>query len=376
MLAPGVRLLRSRYRLVAGPVLEDSISQAWIGTDEDDTKFIIKVWPFEGERPDDLQRALWDAELRTLYRVGSSPGAENSILVIRDAGIDRDSRCFAMVLQAPGYEPLTTALKERATTTWLQSREPQARRELWAGLSSIAEGIVLLHEQHILHRDVRAETIHYSRDIGPSSLRLGGFEWSIRLGRPAGKAPPLGWSSPPEFFSGAYGYRPETDWFGFGMLAARVLINAEPFADLGPPQRHARILAELDRPASRLADAESAVLKRLLALDPRDRMTRGYEVLAAVDDVLRALDRGGSVDTDARPLVVVVNAATSPELVERAVEFGFVPNPDRPHDAFNPRDLVHSANLTHYLQEDLAHAQLYAVPEAHYFIRLFRDQRG
>ena len=106
MLTPGVRLLRSRYKLVTGPVLDEGISQAWLGLNEDDNKFLIKVWPFDAERPDDLQRALWDAELRTLYRVGSSPGADDTILVIRDAGVDKSSRCFAMVLEAPGYESL------------------------------------------------------------------------------------------------------------------------------------------------------------------------------------------------------------------------------------------------------------------------------
>ena len=46
MLKTGVRLLRSRYKLVAGPVLDETISQAWLGVDEDDNRFLIKVWPF------------------------------------------------------------------------------------------------------------------------------------------------------------------------------------------------------------------------------------------------------------------------------------------------------------------------------------------
>ena len=38
MLSRNVRLLRSRYKLVAGPVHDESISQAWLGVDEDDNK--------------------------------------------------------------------------------------------------------------------------------------------------------------------------------------------------------------------------------------------------------------------------------------------------------------------------------------------------
>ena len=149
MLTTGVRLLRSRYKLVTGPILDDGISQAWLGLNEEDSTFLIKVWPFDAERPDNLQRALWDAELRTLYRVGSSPGADDTMLVIRDAGVDKSSRCFAMVLEAPGYESLGSVLSERPRAPWLETREPQTRRALWSSLANLAEGIVLLHEQHI-----------------------------------------------------------------------------------------------------------------------------------------------------------------------------------------------------------------------------------
>ena len=147
----GDRLLRSRYSLVEGPLHDDGISQAWLGVNEEDSAFLVKVWPFDAERPDHLQRALWDAELRTLYRVGSSPGADDTMLVARDAGVDNSSRCFVMVLEAPGYESLGSVLRGRRRLPWLDTRDPQTRRALWSSLATLAEGIVLLHEQHILH---------------------------------------------------------------------------------------------------------------------------------------------------------------------------------------------------------------------------------
>ena len=368
MLTMGVRLLRSRYKLVTGPLLDNGISQAWLGVNEEDSTLLIKVWPFDAERPDDLQRALWDAELRTLYRVGSSPGADDTMLVIRDAGVDTASRCFAMVLEAPGYESLGTVLNERRRVPWLDTRDPQTRRALWGSLANLAEGIVLLHEQHILHRDVSAETVYFSSDLGPTSLRLGGFEWSVRLGRPATKNPPPGWSSPPEFFQrDSYGYRPETDWFGFGMLATRLLMNVESHATNDPVKRHARILAEIERPSTKLSDLERALLRRLIATDPRDRLRHGNEVTTAVSDVTRALETSSDVSADTRPLVVVVNTSTR-DVIDRAAELGFVPNPERKHDAFNPHDVLHSANLTTFIQQDLTSAQLYAVAGARFFI--------
>ena len=79
-MSPGVQLLRSRYRAVQGPIVKDEISETWIGADEKDSEFLIKIWPYEGDTPDDLHRALWDTELRTLYRVGSSPGGVGQLV--------------------------------------------------------------------------------------------------------------------------------------------------------------------------------------------------------------------------------------------------------------------------------------------------------
>ena len=85
---PGETILRERYQLLEGPLLDDPSSQSWVGVEQqEETPYLIKLWPYNGETPDGYQRALWDAELRTLYRVGSSPGAERSLLV------DEGCRC-------------------------------------------------------------------------------------------------------------------------------------------------------------------------------------------------------------------------------------------------------------------------------------------
>ena len=370
MVKPGSELLRSKCRLVSGPVTTDAVAQAWLGVDEDDIPYLVKIWPFHGERPDDLGRALWDAELRMLYRVGSSPGAEDAILVLRDAGVDRENRCFVMVLKAPGYESLASAMAHRKDIPWLTTSDPQVRCELWASIARLASGVRLLHEQHILHRNLGAEAVFFDSQLAADSLRLGGFEWSVRLGTPGVQSPPPSWSSPPEFFEGAaFGYRPETDWFGFGMLAVRLLLNVEPYADDKPVQRHERILKQLERlGGTRLSDTEKEFLLRLIARNPQERITRGYEVITAIQGILRDLERGVDSQADGRPLVVAINPGTSRSLLERCHDLGFLPDPDKPHDAFNPNDVIHGTRLTNFVQKDLAHAQLYAVPRASYYL--------
>ena len=369
MIEAGLQILRSRYQLVSGPVESDLVGETWIGVDEDDSRHLIKLWPYAGDRPDGLQRALWDSELRTLYRVGSSPGADDSILVMRDASVDLDAHCFVMVLNAPGYETLASAFSRRTEVAWLAPRDPQARHELWSGLQRIANGIRLLHEQNILHRDLRAETVFYNPQLGASSMRLGGFEWSVRLGTPGTKAPPPNWSSPPEFFSSvAFGYRPETDWFGFGMLAVRAFLNVESYTTNPPVDRHRRVLTDLERAGGRITDLERELLSRLIATEPKERIDRGYDVLAAIQDIIRAFERGPEPQPDSRPTVVIINPAANNSLLNRVYDLGFVPNPEKPQDAFNPNDILHTSNLTSFIQRDLVRAQLYAVTSQKFYL--------
>ena len=91
------------------------------------------------------------------------------------------------------------------------------------------------------------------------------------------------------------------------MLAVRILMNVESYASNEPIERHRRVLKELDRTGGRLSDLERAFLLRLVALEPRERISRGYEVLTAIDDIQRALEQGAQASLDARPLVLVIN---------------------------------------------------------------------
>jgi serine/threonine protein kinase len=354
-LQPGQNVLRGRYRLLDAPLVTDKVSVSWPGAGPYDTQYLIKAWPFESDTPDEYKRALWDAELRTMYRVGSSPGAEESILVIRDAGLDRDARCFIMVLEAmgsSGYAPLSDALRQRGQFGWLSNQDAGSRRELWQGLQLIANGLQLLHEQNILHRNLTAEAVLFNAQLGPRSFRLGGFEWSIRLGQLSSDVVASVWSTPPEFSrEPASGYRRETDWYAFGMLAARCLLSVELAGQLPLPERHTRVLRETDKATARqLSDLERTFVQRLIDPDPSSRLTRGYEVRTTLKEIIASLDRGASTGSDDRPLVVVINPGSASDLIERAQSLGFVPNPDEPHEMFSPGSLVHVTNLTNFIQ--------------------------
>lgn len=368
------KVLHERYELVE-QIVSDYTGQArevWVALDNYDNEYLVKLWPFQTEEGNSLQRALWDTELRAMYRVSSSPGAEESLLVIRDAGLDHTYKCFVMVMQAvetSGYQTLQQAVLHRAEYPWLSNVSVDARRQLWMGLKQIAQGIQLLHSQTMLHRNVDVENVFMNPDRGPSSFRLGGFEWSVRIGELHLGQPPTGWSSPPEFSnSDSFGYQPETDWYGFGMVAVRCLLNVEAYRTLDPDKRHDRVMREIEKAPDRyLSDLEKLVLQRLIARNGSDRMARGYEIDTEIDDLLESLREIQANPID-NPLILAYNPTVNLNLIERVQEAGFVANPHQPLELFNPRDIVHCTNLSTFIQQDLAGAQLYLVSDAYVLI--------
>ena len=354
-------VLGSRYELLR-PLGEGSDrSRSWLGVGGYDIDYLVKLWPYDGDDPDDVQRALWDAELRTLYRLGSSPGADESLLILRDAGIDRESHCFVMVLHAPGFTSLADGLGTRSRYPWLSNESPRARRDLWHALGELARGLRLLHEQEVIHRDVAAENVYFDEHEGLSSLRLGGFEWSVRLGVPITSDPPSTWSSPPELLAGEhYGYRLESDWFGFGMLAARCLLDLENYRNNPPVERYARTLAAVPKATRALSERERDLIVRLIARDPRDRLTREEEIRQRITEIVAGLDAGFPIDDETRPFVLIVNPY-SQGLANDLSASGFRPDVNDPTKEFNPHDPEHVALLTRFLQADLITPQLHAV---------------
>lgn len=100
MLTENGKVLRNRYTLLRS-ISKRQQQESWLAMDQDGGHVLLKAWPFEGNQPNDVVRALWDRELRNLFRLSSSPGAESNLVLLRDAAIDQENRCFVMVLGAP-----------------------------------------------------------------------------------------------------------------------------------------------------------------------------------------------------------------------------------------------------------------------------------
>jgi serine/threonine protein kinase len=358
-LTAGTLVLNDRYKLIKTMISLEGEGELWGALDEIEyaKPYLLKAWPFYEDRPDDVQRALWDAELRTLYRVRSTPGSEDSLLQLRDVGIDHELKCFVMVFETVGITPLASVLGgDRSERDWLSGR-PTARRELWLMLSRLAEGLALLHDQQVVHRSVNAESVFLDPGKGPESSRLGGFEWSIRLGRPAAaQSSRVGWETPPEALNGRSAFGPDADWFAFGMLVARCMLSIEHLAapSVTPLQRYRQVLSFLNKAKRKLTPLEIDLIERLIAEDPTVRYRHRLDIVGAIREVVRALEEAEAGDeTDARHIVLISPGRQS--LVEQCMERGLYDLLElEPGDTFDPNRADHVTALSTFLYRDFA----------------------
>lgn len=282
MLNEGEVILHDRYTLVE-KLSDNGGFCAWKARDVYGGPILIKAWPFQGDRPDEVQRALWDVELRHLFRLAGLPEAEDHLVVLKDAGVDKKAGYFVMALMAPGLSPLEALVLERTRCLWLRDlQRPAARAELWRGIKGLALGLIQVHSQHMLHRAISAESVLVEPTQGPSTMRLGGFEWTVRLGSDF-SAPLL----PPDEGAGVSSF--ESDWFLFGALAARLIAAAEPPVRGDPTEKHEDVLRQV-REHGTLLDSERDLLQRLLTHDADARLVRGDDIVSRINDLLLSLD--------------------------------------------------------------------------------------
>lgn len=288
ILAETDSLLHDRYKLAKRQLITAGY-ESWLAIDPEGGEVLIKAWPYEGDRPNEVVRALWDRELRNLFRLSSSPDADSKLVVLRDAGVDRQNRCFVMVLSAPGFETLDNVLASRTRYDWLRDmRQTEVRVPLWRALRELAQALAQLHQQQMLHRSLSASCILLDPAVGPETMRLGGFEWTVKVGQgdvahsPVLFAPES--SSPtqqPHTF--------ESDWYQFGLLAAQLLAGADASAT-NDVRQHSAVIAKV-RDATKLTELEQEFLSTLLEVKPELRLSRGPEILSGIDEVIGRLDQ-------------------------------------------------------------------------------------
>ena len=289
-LAESHLLLHDRYRLVKR-LSTTSDFEGWLSLDSEGGQVLVKVWPYEGEQPNEVVRALWDRELRNLFRLSSSPDADSKLVVLRDAGIDKQSRCFVMVLSAPGFETLATILTNRARYDWLRDmRQAEVRVPLWRAVRELAQALGQLHQQQMLHRSLSAQSVLLDSVVGPESMRLGGFEWAVKVGQSNDSfVSPLVAFAPDSSVPARPAHTFESDWYQFGHLAAQLLAGTDGLP-VGNPAKDSGIRAKV-REASKLTELEQEFLSNLLEPRPELRLSRGPAIIRGIDKIISRLNQ-------------------------------------------------------------------------------------
>ena len=189
--------------------------------------FVLKVW--SRHPSDDIAiRTIWNHEVRSLLRLDGLPKARENFASLEALG--SDERGYYVIVDGGGRLLLSDALGSRDRHEWLRRIVmPATRSTLWKGLLRVAAGVVMLHEQGVLHRALGPGCV-FADPEGEGDFRLSGFEWSLRLSAAAhggsfGAGPDQ--MRAPELTSGNAIYSVASDWFDFGFARRRACRRSE-----------------------------------------------------------------------------------------------------------------------------------------------------
>ena len=330
--------------------------------EEDRSQCLIRKWTFDPDRLDTAVRTLWNREERRLRRLASLSGVEDSLLTMRDGGLDDQQHAFVMALSSAGYgyEPLAKQLEVReGLLAFGALRRASNRAIVWKALTRLAMGVHLMHRQRILHRNIGAETVYTDPALGPDSWRLGGFDWSIRFGvETPNESTPQRWSFAADELQDGTSFA--ADWYQFGTLIARLFSNVESIGEIAANQRHDIIVREIDSNAKlQMSRREQTLILRLLGFRTEERLISGEQVVDELDAITQGLASGAVEVNRNVPLVIAFSPLTSNvRLLDACKNAGFYPEDDK-LVPYRSEKLHHVAALRDFIQTDLRDTMLH-----------------
>lgn len=352
-------VLNGRYTLtqrVAMPGVQPS--ELWEAIDGDGNVHTLKIITYAGDKPPSEIRRLWDNDLRVMYRLSSSAGANDQLVVMTDAGIDAAKSAMILVYEGQQHVTLVDMIGKRDGSDWLsfkKLKERHIRRELWRSLLQLAKGLKSLHDQNLIHRNVTPEAIWCRQGQGAESLRLSRFDWSTRIGHVANIYERNAWATPPELRQVGYSFA--SDWYGFGTTVVRCFYKVEHLNS-----QTADIAENLASAISRenpcnLEPLERDFIRAVTEPDRLNRLHRATDILERIERIIESLDFGQQGKRDDRRVLLHLDHR-KPETTESARRAGFVVNPDDPFEGFDPDSPAHSVRLKDFVASQLRNATL------------------
>jgi hypothetical protein len=247
-------------------------------------------------------------ELRVLYRLASTPESERRLVTLIDAAVDREANAFVLALNVPGFDQLSNVLLTRNKYGWLSDMKDTGKRvALWRGALRLIEGLAHVHRFRSVHRAVRPENVFLDVQRGPESLRLGGFEWSVRLGELVKDQPRQG--TPLERANASL----NADWRDVGLVLAGLFgVSMDAIAS-DNTERVIRALQELQR----LTEDEKGYLRSLVSANGHGPLDRD-DMVYGCREIIAFLERPARLSASDR-LGVVVSLGSNLRASELAV---------------------------------------------------------
>lgn len=243
---------------------------------------------------------------------------------------------------------------EWASLEWLKS--PENRLYLWQGLKNIAIGLKLLHDQALVHRNVHSGNIFYDPASGPESLRLGGFDFSLRLGSSPGNNAILPkWHLPPESNNKTLFYNFSTDWYGFGVLAASCFIKALPDKVKKTADTYHTELTVALYKSKYIGQFEREFIEKLINNDPFSRLLNPKTIMWEIDQLILNLHQNRPQKKQDTTLLLMLDIKNNQKLVDQLEGSGILDSiMEDEYADFDP--MMHAADLKNKLNVLLKNA--------------------
>lgn len=220
-----------------------------------------------------------------------------NIVALYDVDIDQASGCYYIVMEYIKGQTLTQIMEEKSL-----AKEHFSFNQVVDIGNKICSALALVHEQGIIHRDIKPQNIMLP-DNGPIKLTDFGLAKSINaeialtrsgemLGTPA--------YSPPESFAGEP-LDARSDLYSLGITLFYLLANEPPFVGENPviigfKHLHGAVPGLLEKRNDVPLEFEQ-VIHKLLAKEPAQRFQTAQQVAEALQSFCPGTDKYQQIDT-------------------------------------------------------------------------------
>ncbi len=164
--------------------------------DDEDECYKVKIWTPNTSNNHDFVKALWLNEARQLNKLKTANNASKYIEIIHDYFV-KDGRFYLVYKSNHSYKSVHEVIKTNVRLSFLNSNKhwlhtdnlskPVNRVYFWKNISRLVNGLEILHNNGIIHRNINMHSIIYDNSDdyeNDEKFILAGFEKSLDFNKP------------------------------------------------------------------------------------------------------------------------------------------------------------------------------------------------